>query len=65
MELSGLPLPGLAMIKTTGDGRSDGVPTYLTPDVAYQWNKYRRGYEHLIDIWGPGSPRLHRQDECC
>ena len=31
---------------------SDGVPTYLTPDVAYHWNKYRRGYEHLIDIWG-------------
>ena len=33
--------------------KSDGVPTYLTPDVAYHWNKYRRGYEHLIDIWGP------------
>lgn len=33
--------------------KSDGEPTYLTPDVAYHWNKYRRGFEHLIDIWGP------------
>ena len=33
--------------------KSDGVPTYLTPDVAYHWDKYRRGFEHLINIWGP------------
>ena len=33
--------------------KSDGELTYLTPDVAYHWNKYRRGFEHLIDIWGP------------
>ena len=33
--------------------KSDGVPTYLTADVAYHWDKYRRGFDHLIDIWGP------------
>ena len=33
--------------------KSDGEPTYLTPDVAYHWNKYSRGFEHLINIWGP------------
>lgn len=33
--------------------KSDGVPTYLTADVAYHWDKYRRGFDHLINIWGP------------
>jgi arginyl-tRNA synthetase len=33
--------------------KSDGIPTYLTPDVAYHWDKYRRGFQHLINIWGP------------
>jgi len=33
--------------------RSDGRPTYFTGDMAYHWEKLRRGNELLIDIWGP------------
>ena len=32
---------------------SDGRPTYFLPDIAYHENKYSRGFEWLIDIWGP------------
>ncbi|MBA2497430.1 MAG: arginine--tRNA ligase [Acidimicrobiia bacterium] len=32
--------------------RSDGEPTYLLPDIAYHRDKLRRGWEHLIDVWG-------------
>ena len=31
----------------------DGSLTYLTPDIAYHLEKYRRGFKRLIDIWGP------------
>lgn len=33
--------------------KSDGSATYLTPDIAYHLEKYRRGFKKLIDIWGP------------
>ncbi len=33
--------------------KSDGSMTYLTPDIAYHLEKYNRGFEKLIDIWGP------------
>lgn len=33
--------------------KSDGSTTYLTPDVAYHLEKYRRGFRRIIDIWGP------------
>ena len=33
--------------------RSNGKPTYLAADVAYHLNKFQRGFEKLIDIWGP------------
>ncbi|NLK08197.1 MAG: arginine--tRNA ligase [Firmicutes bacterium] len=33
--------------------KSDGVPTYITADMAYHLDKYQRGFEHLINIWGP------------
>ena len=33
--------------------RSNGKPTYLASDVAYHKNKFDRGFEILIDIWGP------------
>ena len=33
--------------------KSDGQPTYFLPDIAYHLNKYERGFEFLIDIWGP------------
>lgn len=32
--------------------RANGLPTYLAADVAYHLNKYERGYDWLIDIWG-------------
>lgn len=32
--------------------RANGIPTYFTSDVAYLKNKYDRGYEKLIYVWG-------------
>jgi len=32
--------------------RTNGVPTYFTSDVAYLKNKYNRGFDHLIYVWG-------------
>lgn len=33
--------------------REDGRLTYLASDLAYHADKFRRGYDRLIDIWGP------------
>jgi arginyl-tRNA synthetase len=33
--------------------KSDGVPTYLLPDLAYHVNKFDRGFDPVIDLWGP------------
>ncbi|XDD52893.1 arginine--tRNA ligase [Leptospira sp. WS4.C2] len=33
--------------------REDGRPTYLMADIAYHYNKFARGFDTLIDIWGP------------
>lgn len=32
--------------------RSDGRPTYFANDIAYHAEKYRRGFERLINVWG-------------
>jgi arginyl-tRNA synthetase len=32
--------------------KSDGEYTYLLPDIAYHRNKFARGFERLIDVWG-------------
>ncbi|MGQ9629981.1 MAG: arginine--tRNA ligase [bacterium] len=32
--------------------KSDGSPTYLVGDIAYHLNKYRRGFDKVIDILG-------------
>jgi arginyl-tRNA synthetase len=32
--------------------KSDGDPTYLLADLAYHRDKFERGWEHLVDIWG-------------
>jgi arginyl-tRNA synthetase len=32
--------------------KNDGTYTYLTPDIAYHRNKYARGYDQMINIWG-------------
>ena len=33
--------------------RSDGTPTYFLADAAYHLNKFKRGFDHVIDIFGP------------
>jgi arginyl-tRNA synthetase len=32
--------------------RSDGSTTYLCNDLAYHLDKFARGWQHLVDIWG-------------
>ena len=32
--------------------KSDGSPTYFASDVAYHMEKFDRGFERLIDVWG-------------
>jgi arginyl-tRNA synthetase len=32
--------------------RKNGEPTYFAADIAYHQNKYARGFDTLIDIWG-------------
>ncbi len=33
--------------------RDDGRPTYFLADIAYHRDKMERGYDLIIDIWGP------------
>ncbi len=32
--------------------REDGRPTYLAGDIIYHYDKFQRGYDHYINIWG-------------
>ena len=32
--------------------KSDGSYTYLAPDIAYHLDKFNRGFDHAIDVWG-------------
>ncbi|GIX18100.1 MAG: arginine--tRNA ligase [Rhodothalassiaceae bacterium] len=32
--------------------KSDGSYTYFAADIAYHWDKIRRGFRQLIDVWG-------------
>lgn len=32
--------------------RANGIPTYFAADIAYHKNKFDRGYDDLINIWG-------------
>lgn len=51
---------GAIFLNTTKDGddndrviiKSDGSYTYLLPDIAYHLDKYNRGYDKLIDLFG-------------
>jgi arginyl-tRNA synthetase len=51
---------GATWLRTTDFGddkdrvlvKSDGEPTYLLPDIAYHRDKFARGNDLLIDIWG-------------
>ena len=33
--------------------KSDGSQTYLAPDIAYHEDKFKRGFDWLINLWGP------------
>jgi arginyl-tRNA synthetase len=43
--------------------KSDGELTYFAADVAYHADKFRRGYDRLINVWGADHhgyvPRMH------
>jgi arginyl-tRNA synthetase len=51
---------GALWLRTTAFGddkdrvlrKSDGSYTYLAPDIAYHVDKFARGFDHLIDVWG-------------
>lgn len=32
--------------------REDGIPTYIAGDIIYHHDKFKRGYDRYIDIWG-------------
>jgi len=42
--------------------KSDGTYTYLAPDIVYHKDKFKRGFNKVINIWGPDHhgyiPRL-------
>ncbi len=52
---------GALWLRTTGYGddkdrvltTADGRTTYFTSDIAYHVNKFNRGFNLVIDIWGP------------
>jgi len=43
--------------------KSDGELTYFAADIAYHADKFRRGYDRLINVWGADhhgyAPRMH------
>lgn len=51
---------GATWFKTTEFGddkdrvliKQDGSYTYLTPDIAYHKNKFERGFDNIINVWG-------------
>ncbi len=44
--------------------KSTGEYTYFTPDIAYHQNKYDRGNEYLIDIWGADHHGYIKRMQC-
>ncbi|MBN1473106.1 MAG: arginine--tRNA ligase [Syntrophaceae bacterium] len=32
--------------------RKNGEPTYFAADIAYHQNKFSRGFEYIVDVWG-------------
>ncbi|MBW2649183.1 MAG: arginine--tRNA ligase, partial [Deltaproteobacteria bacterium] len=43
--------------------RGNGEPTYFAADIAYHQNKYSRGFDRVINVWGADHhgyiPRMH------
>ncbi len=54
-------LDGALWLKSTHFGddkdrvlvRQDGRPAYIAADLAYHMDKFERGYDLLVDVWGP------------
>lgn len=52
---------GATWLKSTAFGddkdralvRSNGQPTYIAADAAYHLDKFNRGFEKIVDCWGP------------
>ncbi|HYF00478.1 MAG TPA: arginine--tRNA ligase [Planctomycetota bacterium] len=52
---------GATYLRTTDTGdvedrpivKADGTYVYRLPDMAYHRDKFRRGFEILVDLWGP------------
>ena len=44
--------------------KSTGEYTYLAPDIAYHENKYLRGFDRLIDVWGADHHGYVKRMEC-
>ncbi|NPA52708.1 MAG: arginine--tRNA ligase [Aquificae bacterium] len=51
---------GALWLKTTEYGddkdrvliKSDGTYTYFSADIAYHYDKFKRGYDYIINVWG-------------
>ena len=51
---------GAVWLKTTEFGddkdrvliKSDGTYTYFAGDIAYHYDKFKRGYDYIINVWG-------------
>ena len=54
------PSEGALWLKTSEFGddkdrvvrKSDGSYTYFASDIAYHWDKFKRGFEKVINLWG-------------
>jgi arginyl-tRNA synthetase len=54
-------LDGAVWLRSTAFGddkdrplvRSNGAPTYIAADLAYHRDKFLRGFDKVVDIWGP------------
>lgn len=38
--------------------RANGLPTYFASDIAYHKDKFDRGFDLVIDIWGPTTTAI-------
>jgi arginyl-tRNA synthetase len=64
-------LDGALWLQTTRFGddedrpllRSNGQPTYIAGDLAYHLEKFRRGFQRVIDIWGPDHAAYVRRTQ--
>jgi arginyl-tRNA synthetase len=49
--------------------KQDGQTTYFASDIAYHQDKYERGFERVIDVWGADHhgyiPRMRAAIEAC